>query len=126
MWTQNADPDPTLLQTAEGGFESLDLGDSDALTELQPVVAFGFPFGRELATEGYPAVTVNALKISALRRTNGSLWRIQLDGALNPGTSGCPVLDEYGSVIGVVASGKPGSGLALAIPVNVVWAFLKK
>ena len=104
----------------------MDLGDSDALSELQAVVAFGFPFGRALATEGYPAITVSGVKISSLRRRNGALHRIQLEGALNPGNSGCPVLDESGYVIGVVVGGIPGSGLAEAIPVNVVREFLTK
>jgi hypothetical protein len=118
--------DLALLQTAEGGFEPLDLGDSDALTELQSVVAFGFPFGRALATEGYPAITVSGVKVSSLRRRGGTLHRVQLDGTLNPGNSGCPVLDESGSVIGVVVGGIPGSGIAEAIPVNIVRDFLTK
>jgi S1-C subfamily serine protease len=118
--------DLALLQTAEGGFEPLDLGDSDALTELQSVVAFGFPFGRALATEGYPAITVSEVKVSSLRTRGGVLHRIQLNGTLNPGNSGCPVLDESGRVIGVVVSGIPGSGIAEAIPVNIVRDFLTK
>jgi S1-C subfamily serine protease len=118
--------DLALLQTAEGGFEPLDLGDSDALTELQSVVAFGFPFGRALATEGYPAITVSEVKVSSLRRRGGALHRIQLNGTLNPGNSGCPVLDESGYVIGVVVGGIPGSGIAEAIPVNIVRDFLTK
>jgi S1-C subfamily serine protease len=121
---RDAANDLALLQTAETGFQALELGDSDALTELQPVYAFGFPFGRQLATEVYPAVTVSEVKISSLRRRNNALHRIQLNGALNPGNSGCPVLDETGGVIGVVVSGIPGSGLADAIPSNVVRTFL--
>jgi S1-C subfamily serine protease len=116
--------DLALLHAAGTGFEALDLADSDALTELQTVVAFGFPFGRMLATEGYPAVTVSEVKISSFRRRNGALHMIQLNGALNPGNSGCAVLDETGAVIGVVARGIPGSGLADAIPSNVVKQFL--
>jgi predicted Zn finger-like uncharacterized protein len=116
--------DLALLQAEDSDAEPLTLGPSADLTELQPLVAFGFPFGRALATDGYPAVTVNSLKVSSLRRVGGELYRIQLDGALNPGHSGGPVLDEFGRVVGVVVGGIPGSGLSEAIPAAAVKRFL--
>ncbi|HKB02515.1 MAG TPA: serine protease [Gemmataceae bacterium] len=116
--------DLAILQAEDSDAEPLALGPSADLTDLQPLVAFGFPFGRALATDGYPAVTVNSLKVSSLRRVGGELYRIQLDGALNPGHSGGPVLDEFGRVVGVVVGGIPGSGLCEAIPAAALKRFL--
>ncbi len=103
------------------------LGVDDKLAELMEVVAVGFPFGTALAPDrkGYPAVSINTGSITALRRKNDALHRIQLNVALNPGNSGGPVLDKSGKVIGVVVAGvQGGAGVNFAIPVSTVTAFL--
>jgi Trypsin-like peptidase domain len=107
-------------------FQSLELGSDDDLGELKELIAFGFPFGQALALEGeYPSISVNQSRITSLRRDkDGELHRIQLDGGLNPGHSGGPVLDSSGKVVAVVESGILGSGIALAIPVSHVQSFL--
>lgn len=117
-----ADDLALLKVTDNAEFQTLELGSEEGLSELQTLVAFGFPFGNRLAItdKEYASITVNSLKISSLRKRAGKLYRIQLDGALNPGNSGGPVLDEEGRVVGVVVSGIRGSGLAEAIPVPVV------
>jgi len=104
----------------------LELGATAGLTELQPMIAFGFPFGKQLAgtEKEYASITVSSLSISSLRKKAGALYRIQLDGSLNPGNSGGPVLDRTGRVVGVVVSGIRGSGLAEAIPVSAIRTFL--
>ncbi len=109
------------------GLEFLPLGNAAKVTELQQLVAFGFPFGDKLALDkGYPAVSVNSIQVSSLRDRNGELHRIQLDGALNPGHSGGPVLDKDGKVVGVVVSGIVGSGSAMAIPAAIVENFVQR
>lgn len=127
------DQDLALLRAAPGGtFAAVTLGSVDELSELMEVVAFGFPFGKGLAVGGgdYPAVSVNAGRVTSLRRKDGELHRVQLDAALNPGNSGGPVLDHSGRVVGVVVSGVRvsggASGVNFAIPVNHVRRFLAK
>jgi hypothetical protein len=118
-----------LLRTAgEHKLPALTLGSDQELTELMDLVAFGFPFGRVLGTEGtYPTITVSAGRINSLRRDkNGDLFRIQLDAVLNPGNSGGPVLDREGKVVGVVLSGVPGTGINMAIPVSHLERFLAR
>jgi hypothetical protein len=89
------------------------------LIETMPVYIFGFPFGKILATShGSPAVTIGKGSISSLRLgDDGKLSRVQIDGALNPGNSGGPVVDVHGRLVGIaVATISNSSGIGLAIP----------
>ena len=89
------------------------------LVETMPVYIFGFPFGKLLATgEGSPAITVGKGSISSLRLdAEGQLSRVQIDGALNPGNSGGPVVDARGRLVGIaVATISNSSGIGLTIP----------
>lgn len=106
---------------------SLPLGGVDGVAELAEVVACGFPLGKALSPDmkEYPAVSVNAGSVTALRKKDGQLQSIQVDVALTFGNSGGPVLDDTGKVIGVVVSGRPGTGINQAIPVNLLDRFLK-
>ena len=107
---------------------SLPLGSIVDVAELAEVVAVGFPLGRALSPDRkeYPAVSVNAGSVTALRQKAGELHRIQIDVALTFGNSGGPVLDDTGKVIGVVVSGIPlGKGINQAIPVSQLERFLK-
>jgi S1-C subfamily serine protease len=104
---------------------AIPLGTDDNLVETMTLAAFGYPFGRMLASDiRYPAVSVNAGTVTALRKKAGKLSSIQLDAAVNPGNSGGPVVDKEGKLIGIVNSGIPGARLNFAIPVTLVRAFL--
>jgi hypothetical protein len=71
-----------------------------------PLFAFGFPFGEALARhKGNPAITVSKGSISSLRRDDGGeLAIVQIDGELNPGNSGGPVVDAQGRLVGVAVA----------------------
>jgi S1-C subfamily serine protease len=89
------------------------------LTETMSVYTFGFPFGKVLSTsKGHPAITVGRANISSLRENDdGELALVQIDGALNPGNSGGPIVDGKGRIVGVaVATIRNSSGIGLAIP----------
>ncbi len=89
------------------------------LTETMPIFTFGFPFGKVLATsKGGPAITVGKGSVSSLRMDDdGNLAVVQIDGALNPGNSGGPVVDADGHLVGVaVATIRDSTGIGLAIP----------
>src|SRR5205085_10448224 len=50
---------------------------------------------------------------------NDAVVYVQIDGALNPGNSGGPVVDPEGRLLGIaVASIRGSSGIGLAIPVK--------
>jgi S1-C subfamily serine protease len=126
-------------------FPALSLGDDEKLEELVDVVAFGFPYGAALDGAGgappgqvpaagrrdYPSVSVNAGSITALRRKEGVLDRIQLDATINPGNSGGPVLDKDGKVVGVVVSMAVAqrlgrTGISYAVPASHLARFLAR
>jgi hypothetical protein len=97
----------------------LDLEKAPELAETLPVWTFGYPFGKVLATgKGHPAITIGKAAISSLRENDdGDLALVQIDGALNPGNSGGPIVDVQGRLVGVaVATIRNSSGIGLAIP----------
>jgi S1-C subfamily serine protease len=92
------------------------------LSETSTVYTLGYPFGDALARGKGPAITVGKATISSLRTDDtGKLASIQIDGNLNPGNSGGPVIDSEGAVIGVaVAILRDSQGIGFAIPATEV------
>ena len=118
-----ADPEQDLAVVKVAGVKELpkpiDYLHEPKLSETMPIYTFGFPFGKALATsKGGPAITVGKGSVSSLRMNDdGELAVVQIDGALNPGNSGGPVVDTQGRLVGVaVATIRDSSGIGLAIP----------
>lgn len=121
----HADNDLAILKITGGRDlpRPIDFSQEIPLVETMPVYVLGFPFGQTLATgRGNPAITVGKGSVSSIRLDDqGKLARVQIDGALNPGNSGGPVVDVRGRLIGVsVATIKGSSGIGLAIPARQV------
>lgn len=98
---------------------AIQLTDNPKLSETMPVFTFGFPFGKALASDDKsPAITIGKASISSLRNgPDGDLAIIQIDGNLNPGNSGGPVVDAKGKLVGVaVATIREGQGIGFIIP----------
>ena len=94
------------------------LGDSDSAQVGDWVLALGQPFGLE--------GTVTAGIVSAKGRGLGITARenfIQTDAAINPGSSGGPLVNLDGEVIGVntaiSSSGGGNQGVGFAVPMNL-------
>ncbi len=79
-------------------------------TEGMTYIGAGFPLGGMLSkvTEGNgnPSVTITGGRVSALRRdAYGQLALLQVDGSLQPGNSGGPIIDEKtGKLLGVAVA----------------------
>jgi S1-C subfamily serine protease len=120
-----ADPesDVALFRLDAADLPTAALGDSDNVHVGQWVLAIGSPFGlNQTVTHGI---------ISARERGQislGSTIRIkdflQTDAAINPGSSGGPLVNLDGEVVGIntaIASHSGGnSGVAFSIPINLV------
>jgi len=110
------------IENTEGELFPVSFGDSRVLRVGMRVFALGNPFGLER--------TLTTGIISSLNRSlqiHGN-WKIksiiQIDAAINPGSSGGPLLDSHGRLIGIntaiaTTSGQ-SSGVGFAIPVSLI------
>ena len=78
------------------------------LVPLQPVLAFGYPFGVELAG----GVTVQKGNFVSVRHSEGQEL-LQTDISLNPGQSGGALTDLCGNLVGINSAGVAGLGMAI-------------
>jgi len=115
--------DLALLRVDRADLVPLDLADSDGVRPGDLVLAFGSPLG----LEGSVSLGV----VSAVARQpspESPMVYIQTDAAINPGSSGGPLVDTRGRVIGVntfIASQSGGNeGLAFAAPSNIARAIV--
>ena len=87
-----------------------------------PVVAIGNPLG---LTDSVSAGVVSGLNRSVVTSTGKRSGLIQFDASVNPGSSGGPLLDVRGMVIGIVVGlaepdGREAfAGIGFAVPIGV-------
>src|SRR3989338_2444061 len=97
----------------QGPARPVKLGDSDKVAIGQRVVAIGNPLGLEN--------TVSDGLISAIRPAEQGIKLLQVSVPLSNGSSGGPLFNLQGEVIGVVAASlQKGQSLNFAIPINSV------
>lgn len=94
---------------------TIKLGDSSMIKVGQKVLAIGNPFGFN-----------GTLTTGIVSRIDYERNRIQTDAAINPGSSGGPILNANGEVIGISQSifnpdnNKSNIGIGFAVPANEV------
>ena len=123
VWSDPESDIAVLALSAASDLPAAPLGDSDTARVGQWVLAIGSPFGlNQSVTHGI---------ISARERGQVSLGTtirikdfLQTDAAINPGSSGGPLINLNGEVIGIntaIASHSgSNSGIAFSIPINMV------
>lgn len=93
------------------------LGDSDNVYAGQPIVVIGNPEGLEQ--------TVSNGLVGAIRSFNGRRL-FQISAPISAGSSGSPVFNDHGEVIGVVVSSiEAGQNLNFAVPIDYAKPLLK-
>ncbi len=100
--------------------ESLKVVPAKDLKETEEVFIFGFPLGKRLGTN----ITVSKSSVSSLRKENGRLKEVQVNGGIHPGNSGGPVANAKGEVVGISVSAIRGTALNFAIPGEMAYEFL--
>ncbi len=102
-----------LITKELGGIPYLSLGDSDLVRRSDDVLALGYPLGQQ-----------------SVKSTNGIIsghehHLIQMSAPINPGSSGGPLLNIRGEVVGVNSSGiTEAQNVGYAIPVNTLKTIL--
>jgi serine protease Do len=102
-----------LITRQLGGIPYLSLGDSDLVRRSDEVLALGYPLGQQ-----------------SVKSTNGIIsghehHLIQMSAPINPGSSGGPLLNIKGEVIGVNSSGvTEAQNVGYAIPINTLKTIL--
>ena len=113
-----------LLRADATGLVPARLTTADTLAVGQVVIAVGSPLGE--FTDTVTAGIVSGLDRSIDLRDPSTRQRVTLDGliqtdaAVNAGSSGGPLLDAAGTVVGVIAtSASNGQGIGFAIPAGI-------
>lgn len=127
------DPERDLAVLRVGGVKNLpkplDLADPPKVFETMNVFVCGFPFGDQITGGAKnPEISIGQATVSSLRKDpvdETRLAKIQLNGALNPGNSGGPVVTADGKLVGVAVSTIKASGLGFAIPQQHVSDMMK-
>jgi serine protease Do len=108
--------DIAILKIAAEGLQPLPFGDSDRVNVGQMVFAVGNPLGlQETVTQGIISAKGRRAQSEAANEF------FQTDAAINPGSSGGPLVNLKGEFIGINNSISPqGQGIGFAIPANTV------
>ncbi|MCD7780500.1 MAG: trypsin-like peptidase domain-containing protein [Candidatus Gastranaerophilales bacterium] len=116
MKTENSNGDLALLRIKPNKpLPVIKLGDSSMVKVGQKVLAIGNPFGFN-----------GTLTTGIVSRIDYERNKIQTDAAINPGSSGGPILNANGEVIGISQSifnpdnNKSNIGIGFAVPANEV------
>jgi serine protease Do len=111
--------DLAVIKVDERNLPALAFGDSDLLSAGQLVLAFGSPLGL------HNSVSLGV--ISAVARQlepESPMIYVQTDASINPGSSGGPLVDVRGRVVGIntlmVSQAGGNDGLSFAAPSNIV------
>ncbi len=89
------DADLVALISRDLSMKGLPIGNSSRLAIGDPLYVVGSPNGLELTlTEG----------ILSARRTEAGIEYLQISAATSPGSSGSPVLNQYGEFVGIVSA----------------------
>ncbi len=123
----NPDEDLAVLKvTAKNLPAPIDLTPTK-LRETMTIYTLGFPLGAALSADrDNPGVTIGKGTIGALpENERGKLKHIQLDGELNPGNSGGPIVDGDGKLVGIAVAKIAGTKISFAIPPGELTEMLK-
>ncbi|HEX9415443.1 MAG TPA: trypsin-like peptidase domain-containing protein [Gaiellaceae bacterium] len=111
------------IDPSEHRLTPLPLGSSSRVVVGEPVATIGSPFGNENSLS-VGVVSATRRSISSVTSEYQLIDAIQTDAAINHGTSGGPLVDARGRVIGISAqirsSSGNGEGVGFAVPIDTV------
>lgn len=121
------DRDVALLKIEAENLPALSLGNDDDLAVGKKVYVFGFPSTAEINEKDPAEATFTRGVVSAIKQTeDGKLKVFQTDAKVSQGSSGGPLFNDQGEVLGIVTfqtdelSRTAGDNFAFALPVEIV------
>jgi S1-C subfamily serine protease len=121
-WDLFSDVGVLRVAPSDHALDPVPLGDSSAVVVGQPVAAIGSPFGQQTSLS-VGVVSATGRSIDSLTSGFAVANAIQTDAPINRGSSGGPLLDAAGRVIGINAQIESTSGSAegvgFAIPIAI-------
>lgn len=125
--------DMALIKINQHDLPALPLGNDASLKRGERIGVFGFPTTAELNNENLLESTFSQGVISALKYSENKDFNIiQTDAKVSSGSSGSPLLNGSGEVIGIMTyqtnaqDAEAGDSFAFAIPIDVVQAGIEK
>ena len=115
---QDKTNDLAVIKVDSGPYPALSLADSSPVETGQQIVVFGNPLGLAGSlSEGH----VSAVRQDAELPNGEQIPGLQISAAISPGSSGSPVMNLEGDVVGVVVSQmRVGQNVNFAVPSEAV------
>jgi len=116
---EDEEADVALLKVAETGLPHLPLAHQGPIRQGELVLAFGSPQGLE------DSVSLGVVSSAARQlEPDDPIAYVQTDAPVNPGSSGGPLVDAVGQLVGIntlfLSQSGGSEGLGFAIPVDLV------
>lgn len=125
--------DLAVLKIEAEGLVEVELGDSNAITVGENVVAIGTPYDITLAGTMTTGIISGVKRNVDITNDAGKVIKtmtlIQTDCSINPGNSGGPLIDMAGNVIGITSLklvDEQFEGIGFAIPITDATEIFKK
>jgi hypothetical protein len=119
IWNGDRQRDLVIMRIQAKKLPVIPLGDSDDIHPGDSIVAIGHPLGLE--------DTVSNGLVSAVRKLDKSLTVLQISAPIAPGSSGGPIFNDHGEVIGVAtAIMLGGQNINFGVPVSYLKDLLKR
>ena len=120
------DKDVALIKIDQRNLPTLPLGSSEGLSVGKQAFIFGFPASAEFNQRNPLESTFTQGVVSALKDSEKKDFKVfQTDAKVSEGSSGGPLVDENGSVLGIITfqtnqfQGASGDNFAFAIPIEI-------
>lgn len=126
-------PDVSIIKINVKNAPVLEMADSDPVRPLDPVTVVGYPAAAEspaLRRDASHIASFTDGKVSARKMLKDGSQVLQISAPVTHGSSGSPVLNAKGEVIGMVTfggdqvNGQEISGFSFAVPSNTIKAFI--
>jgi len=138
----NDERDVAIIKIDQTNLPALQIASDTSSSSImvgQPIHIFGFPatadFTSTLGQAGFLTPTFTSGSITAFKDSDDASFKVlETDAKTSSGSSGSPVLNSQGQVIGIMTYGSAadssddtnGDGFSFAIPLDVIWPVLNQ